>query len=163
MCPLDSGDPLEGAAATPPALLSTGSPTKDEDPSVLLAADGRVFVAWFSDRGNNPDIYVASTNDRRTWSAPVRVTSGPGGDFYPNLLQDSGGVLHLVWFQWVALFVGQIRHATSSDGITWSPEEAVTTEFLVDDWVPTVAEAPDGSPRARSSASSGSRRAPRRG
>jgi len=46
---------------TDPRLLSTGSPTKDEDPSVLRARDGTMFVAWFSDRGNNPDIYVTST------------------------------------------------------------------------------------------------------
>ncbi len=143
--PVEPG-PLDGATATPPALLSVNSPTKDEDPSVLLASDGRLFVAWFSDRDANPgDIYVTSTSDRTTWSAPVRVTNGPGGDFYPNLLQDSHGTFHLVWFQWTSLFVGQIRHATSTNGTAWSAEEAVTTDALVDDWVPTIAEAPDGS------------------
>ena len=69
---------------SPPTLLSSGSPTKDEDPSVLLARDGTMFVAWFSDRNNNPDIYVARSSDRKTWTAPVRVTSGPAGDFYPT-------------------------------------------------------------------------------
>jgi hypothetical protein len=39
-------------------LLSTNSPTKDEDPSVLRAQDGRLIVAWFSDRGRNADIYL---------------------------------------------------------------------------------------------------------
>ncbi|HEU4388934.1 MAG TPA: hypothetical protein VFV34_14130, partial [Blastocatellia bacterium] len=38
---------------TDPILLSTGSPTKDEDPSVLRANDGSLYVAWFSDRGGN--------------------------------------------------------------------------------------------------------------
>ena len=31
------------------------------------------------------------------------------------------------------------------DGVTWAPQNFVTTEFLLDDWVPTVSEAPDGS------------------
>lgn len=143
--PTQPTDPLEGVTATPAAVLSTGSPTKDEDPSVLLASDGTVYVAWFSDRGGNPDIYLTSTKDRVTWTAPLRISSGPHGDFYPNLLQDSHGVLHLVWFQWVAPFLGQIRHSSSSNGTTWTPEEPVTTEFLSDDWLPTVAEGPDGS------------------
>ena len=143
--PTQPDDPFDGVTATPATLLSIGGPTKDEDPSVLLAADGTLYVAWFSDRSGNPDIYLTSSKDRVTWSAPLRITTGPHGDFYPNLLQDSHGVLHLVWFQWVAPFLGQIRHASSSNGTTWTPEEPVTTEFLSDDWVPTVAEAPDGS------------------
>src|SRR5262245_22744078 len=63
-------------------LLSTGSPTKDEDPVVLRARDGTMFVAWFSDRGGNPDIYLTSTRDGRTWQTPTRITNDPGGDFY---------------------------------------------------------------------------------
>ncbi|MGQ0650124.1 MAG: hypothetical protein ACT4P7_21445 [Gemmatimonadaceae bacterium] len=132
--------------ATAPVLLSTGSPTKDEDPSVLRARDGTLFVAWFSDRGGNSgDIYVSRSSDKNTWAAPVRVTTGPAGDFYPNLLQDASGLFHLVWFQWIALAVGQIRHSTSVDGTAWTAESAVTTQSGVDDWVPTVCQAPDGS------------------
>jgi hypothetical protein len=131
--------------ATAPTLLSVGSPTKDEDPSVLLASDGTLYIAWFSDRGNNNDIYISRSTDRTTWSTPTRVTTSQWGDFYPTLIQDQGGQLHLVWFQWVAPFVGQIRHSSSTDGTTWAPEDFVTTEFLVDDWVPTVAQSADGS------------------
>src|SRR5262249_32814693 len=68
-------------AATEPALLSTGSPNNDEDPSVLLSSDGTLFVAWFSDRGGNSDIYVTSTSDGLTWATPSRVTTDSGGDF----------------------------------------------------------------------------------
>ena len=42
-------------------LLSIDSPTKDEDPSVVRGRDGTLFVAWFSDRGGNADIYITST------------------------------------------------------------------------------------------------------
>src|SRR6185503_18336127 len=62
-------------APSEPALLSVGSPTKDEDPSVLLAKDGTIFVAWFSDRGGYPDIYITSTRNGRDWTPAVRVTT----------------------------------------------------------------------------------------
>ena len=133
------------ATATPVTLLSVSSPTKDEDPSVLRARDGSLYIAWFSDRGGQSNIYVSRSTDKTAWSAPVKLTSNIHGNFYPNLMQDAQGVLHIVWFEWVTLRVGQIRHATSTNGLTWSAEEAVTTEFLLDDWVPSIAEAPDGS------------------
>ena len=115
---------------TEPRLLSTGSPTKDEDPSVLRARDGTMFVAWFSDRGGNADIYVTSTANGNDWTAPVRVTTHAGGDFNPHLVQDDQGTFHLVWFRWEALFRGNIRYNSSRDGRTWDPatEVAVTTE-----------------------------------
>jgi hypothetical protein len=127
-------------------VLSTGSPTKDEDPSVLLARDSSIYVAWFSDRGANSDIYLTRTTTGATWRAPIRVTTNPGGDFYPNLFQDSVGTFHLVWFRWTAPNLGHIYHNTSADGLVWdtATEEQVTKASGVDDWVPTVAQAPGG-------------------
>lgn len=148
----DPTQPTTGApefAPTEPRLLSTGSPTKDEDPSVLRARDGTMFVAWFSDRGGNSDIYLTSTANGTDWSAPVRVTTHPGGDFNPHLIQDDTGTFHLVWFRWEALFRGNIRYNSSRDGRTWDPgaEVAVTTDPGVDDWVPTIARLADGTLR----------------
>jgi hypothetical protein len=144
--PTPSGPTFE---PTDPRLLSTGSPTKDEDPSVLRARDGTMFVAWFSDRGGNADIYVASTTNGNDWTAPVRVTTHAGGDFNPHLIQDDTGTFHVVWFRWEALFRGNIRYNSSRDGRTWDPatEVAVTTEAGVDDWVPTIARTADGALR----------------
>jgi hypothetical protein len=44
-------------------------------------------------------------------------------------------------------FRGNIRYNSSTDGKTWNPtaEVQVTTVNAVDDWVPTIAQAPDGS------------------
>jgi hypothetical protein len=129
-----------------PRLLSVNSPTKDEDPSVICTQDGKVIVAWFSDRGGNADIYLTSTTNGTDWIPPVRVTTSPSGDFYPNLFQDYRGIYHLVWFRWTAPFRGNIWHNTSLDGLTWNQtnEERVTTEVETDDWVPTITQAPDG-------------------
>jgi len=131
--------------ATAASLLSTASPTKDEDPSVILARDGSLVVAWFSDRGGNADIYIARCAKGTTWSSPVRVTVDNAGDFYPNLYQDATGVFHLTWFRWYALNRGNIWYNESSDPLVWNPanEKPVTTTADVDDWVPSIAETPD--------------------
>lgn len=134
-------------ATTSPQLLSTGSPTKDEDPSVLRARDGSMFVAWFSDRDDGAgDIYVVRSESGTNWSSPVRVTVDPGGDFYPTLVQDEAGTFHLTWFRWYAYQRGHILHSTSPDGLTWNvaDEESVTTDPDVDDWLPTPVFAGDG-------------------
>lgn len=132
-------------APTSPALLSTGSPTKDEDPTVLLAQDGSIVVAWFSDRGGNSDIYITRTTEGTRWAAPVRVTVSADGDFYPNLYQDADGVFHLTWFRWYALNRGHIWYNRSTDPLVWDTgnEVQVTTTADVDDWVPSIAETPD--------------------
>lgn len=141
----EASGPVEiKGSATTPVLLSANSPTKDEDPSVLRARDGTLYIAWFSDRGGNNDIYLSRSTDKTTWSPPLRITTSQWGDFYPNLIQDTRGIIHVVWFQWVSLRLGQIRHSQSTDGVTWTPEDAVTREFLTDDWIPTIVEAPDG-------------------
>ena len=144
----DSHAPAEPEAFAPgqPILLSVGSPTKDEDPSVVLAHDGTIFVAWFSDRGNNPDIYITSTKNGRDWTPAVRVTTNAGGEFAPSLYQDDAGLFHLAWFRWTALYEGHIIYNTSADGLTWdtSKEIQATKAPNVDDWVPTMTVKPDG-------------------
>ncbi len=142
----DSGGEQPRFATTSPQLLSTGSPTKDEDPSVLRARDGSMYIAWFSDRDGAGDIYVAHDDRGDVFTPATRVTLDPGGDFYPTLVQDAAGVFHLTWFRWYAYFRGHILHSTSPDGLTWNvaDEESVTTDPDVDDWLPTPAFADDG-------------------
>jgi hypothetical protein len=145
----DEDDEDDGDLLFPPTaatLLSTGSPAKDEDPSVIRARDGAMYVAWFSERGGNSDIYITSTAGDGVWTAPVRITTNAGGDFNPSLYQDEQGTFHLVWFRWTAPFRGNIWYNSSVDGRTWDPaaEVQVTRAFDVDDWVPTLTGAPDG-------------------
>lgn len=147
-CGDDPAQPGGGTVFVPtePMLLSAGSPTKDEDPSLLRARDGTLFVAWFSDRGANADIYVTSTANGTEWNTPVRVTQSPEADFHPSLFQAADGSFHLVWFRWHAFQRGHIWYNTSPDGRSWNPanEQQVTDVADVDDWVPTITQSPDG-------------------
>ncbi|MCI0432074.1 MAG: exo-alpha-sialidase [Gemmatimonadetes bacterium] len=147
-CGRDTVEP-EGGRYAPgdAAILSVGHPGKDEDPSVLRARDGSMYVAWFSDRTASGDIYIARVERGTAWSAPVRVTTDPGGDFNPHLIQDAAGTFHLAWFRWTAPFRGHIWYNHSADGVTWNPaqEVQVTAGADVDDWVPTLVKGADGS------------------
>ena len=143
-CGDDPAQPNGGTVFVPtePILLSTGSPTKDEDPSLVRARDGTLFVAWFSDRGSNADIYLVFTENGTDWSTPVRVTQSPEADFHPSLFQADDGSFHLVWFRWHAFQRGHIWYNTSPDGRSWNDanEQQVTDVADVDDWVPTITQ-----------------------
>jgi hypothetical protein len=120
---------------------------KDEDPSVLRAQDGTLFVAWFSERDGNPEIYVTSTSNGIDWTGPAQVThTSLVGNFNPSLIQDEQGQFHLAWFRWDAPFHGHIWYNRSADGLSWDPNEEIqaTRAFDVDDWVPTLTQAADG-------------------
>ncbi len=139
-------DPAPPFEPTDPMLLSTGSPTKDEDPSVLRAQDGSILVAWFSDRGGNSDLYVTRTRNGTQWDPAARATTHADRDFYPTLIQTGDGMFHLFWFRWDDAFRSHILSNTSVDGLTWSgaSEVQVTSDPDLDDWVPTVVEGVDG-------------------
>jgi hypothetical protein len=132
-----------------PFLLTPGSPAEDEDPSVLLAADGTLAVAFFSRRQGNADIYVTTTRDGLIWTGPARVTVDADDDFAPSLIQDRTGRFHLAWFRRAPAptYYAHVRSTSTLDLGSWSPtdERRVTdaTGYL-EDWVPTLAETPDG-------------------
>ena len=71
----------------------------DEDPSVILARNGRFYVAWSSKRQTGVNIYIKSSEDGRNWSTEDRVTFGPGEDFYTSLAQTRDGTFHIAWFR----------------------------------------------------------------
>ncbi|HTL33627.1 MAG TPA: sialidase family protein [Kofleriaceae bacterium] len=129
-----------------PLLLSADSPNNDEDPAILRARDGSIYVAWFSVSAGN-DIMISRTVDGVHWSAPTHVSSGVPADLGPTLYQDSAGIIHAAWFRWPGQQPpGGIVHvaATSPDTINWGSEVNVTTSNATDDWLPTLATNPAG-------------------
>jgi hypothetical protein len=135
---------------TDPAVLSTGSPGADEDPSVLRAADGSLFVAWFSDRGGNSDVYITRWQGGG-WIAPARVTTHADADFAPSLYQDAAGVFHIAWFRFLTQFPFHryVLYNRSTDGLSWNPANEIrigptAPGVGVEDWVPTISATADG-------------------
>ena len=141
----DANDSGSGPVYLPraPRVLSVDLPGNDEDPAVLLARDGSIYVAWFSESAGN-DILISRTTDGAEWTAPMHVTTGAATDFGPSLTQDAAGYIHAVWFRWAgATPPGRIVHNRSiapDDGLAWDArgEVDVTHASGTDDWVPSL-------------------------
>jgi predicted GH43/DUF377 family glycosyl hydrolase len=110
----------------------------DEDPSVMLARDGRFYVAWSSKRQNGVNIYIKSSEDGRTWSTEERVTIGPGEDYYPSLAQTRDGTFHIAWFRLEREQADMdIWYSRSQDARTWSIPVQITNSPKLE-WAPNI-------------------------
>jgi hypothetical protein len=159
---IDAGDPPDAQAepdsgsdaaapcvTTDPVDLTTASPAEDEDPTLLRAADGRFVLVHFANRGANADLFVTSSADGQIWDPEVRITTDADPDFAPSAIQDASGRYHVAWFHQGPApgYFRNIRTTSTLDLATWNPADEVdVTPFgvLSDDWVPTLAERPDG-------------------
>ncbi len=129
-----------------PVQLTRGT-GKNEDPCLLRAQDGTIYMAWFSDRSGNSHIYLTATKDSLRWSEPVAIIQGGGGgNFYPSLAQTNDGTFHLTWFRIDAKsHVFSVWYANSKYAGTWSEPQAMSPPDKDYNWVPTIAAAKDGS------------------
>jgi hypothetical protein len=110
----------------------------DEDPSVMLARDGRFYVAWSSKRQDGVNIYIKSSVDGQTWSTEERVTIGPGEDYYPSLAQTRDGTFHIAWFRLERAQADiDIWYSRSQDARTWSIPVQITDSPKVE-WAPSI-------------------------
>jgi hypothetical protein len=110
----------------------------DEDPSVVLAQDGRFYAAWSSKRRGGVNIYIKSSGDGQTWSNEERVTSGPGEDYYPSLTQARDGAFHIAWFRLERKRKDtNIWYSRSQDARTWT-SPAQITDSPKPDWAPNI-------------------------
>lgn len=145
--------PREQLSETLPSNLSPGNiGGQDEDPAILKAADGALYVAWYSDRnGTRPtgelarEVFLMRSMDGSTWSdPPIQLSSNTGDEraFYPTLAQGPDGTIHAAWWKVVPLMGGgtsnRIVYKSSSDGSDWSaPEQEVAAG--PGDFLPSIA------------------------
>ncbi|ASC73488.1 hypothetical protein XM38_044550 [Halomicronema hongdechloris C2206] len=89
-----------GKRFSPPQTIVTageaGAPARG--PTLAVAGDGTVFLAWAVGDDDNADIYVTRSNDlRRSFAPPQVVHDSNGHSDAPAIAIDSGGTLHLVY------------------------------------------------------------------
>jgi hypothetical protein len=159
-------DPLTQLQSTGPLPLSPGNLAgQDEDPAILVARDGSLFAAWYSNRlGLHPsgrerkEIFVARSTDGATWSDPVAATSDAEWSFYPSLAQSADGVFHLAWMRWHLLPDGcvpggsmpctgtdrRIFYNRSTDGLHWTLADEMEIASGPADELANVVAASDG-------------------
>jgi len=134
---LDTG-PIADPVLSAPVRVSRG-PEENEDPSVILARDGRFYVVWSSKQRGRVDLYISSSADGRTWSEERRIHDVPAEDYYPSLIQTRDGRFHLVWCQ-LQRKEGRtdVWYTASRDGRTWDKPQSITNRGI--DWAPTIYE-----------------------
>ncbi len=119
-----------------PVRISS-NPDDDEDPTVVLARDGRFHVVWSSKQKGRVDLFMRSSRDGQNWTDERRLTNGPDENYYPSLLQSRDGAFHLAWYR-LRRKEGRtdIWHMRSTDGRQWTKPAQITN--LGQDWAPTM-------------------------
>ncbi|MBU4274110.1 MAG: glycoside hydrolase, partial [Planctomycetes bacterium] len=123
----------------------TNNTTSDQNPAIVRASDGKLWVVWDSDRSGNRDLwYKTSLNSGASWSAATRLTDHQESDLCPSIMETSDGDIWVTWYSnrtgnWDIFY----RH-TSDSGSNWSSDEQLTTDALWD-MEPSITEAADNS------------------
>src|SRR5256885_1070998 len=116
----------------PPTVMNDDlGPAGQVEPALAVNETGAIFVVWTDYRNANtaPDIYErTSTNGGNSFAANVRVddSSGPVQQIQPSVAAH-GGKVQVAWsdYRTGGPFPYAIYTASSSDGITWSPNVKV--------------------------------------
>jgi hypothetical protein len=88
-----------GASFSKPLRIVDGASMKPaRAPSLAVAGDKALYLAWTVGEDHAADIHVARSDDGgRTFSAPVPAAATTGYSDAPKLAIDRGGTLHLVY------------------------------------------------------------------
>jgi len=133
----DTG-PIADPVLSAPVRVSR-SLEENEDPSIILARDGRFYAVWSSKQRGRVDLFMSSSADGRTWSEERRIYDVPAEDYNPALMQSRDGRFHLVWCQ-LQRKEGRtdVWYAASKDGRKWDKPRSITNRGI--DWAPAIYE-----------------------
>ena len=97
--------------------------TRDYNPVILQAGDGRLWVVWNSDYRSDYYLsiwYKTSTDGGATWSADMRLT-GNAYDLAPTAAVAPDGRVVVVWQRYSELW----QRSSSDGGANWSDEKLI--------------------------------------
>jgi len=133
----------DGASWTSDAQVTT-DPASDMRPSVTQAADGKIWIAWQSDRNGirtNDDIFY-KVYDGVSWSADTQITFSTLPDRGPSIMKARDGK---IWLFWASIKDGAQYdiYYKIYDGALWSSDTQLTTNKNWD-MLPSAIQARDG-------------------
>ena len=116
----------------------------DWDPSAMQANDGKIWVAWYSDRTGNHDIFY-KIRSGSSWSGDVQLTDDPNDDVNPSILQAMDGKIWVVWdSDRLGSFNYEIYYKTSANsGASWSADTRLAFNSSRDSY-PSIMQSTDG-------------------
>lgn len=134
---------FDGSAWSAEHQLTNDQNMDDEDPAIMQAIDGKVWVVWSKkSRAKNDDVYY-KTFDGVTWSADTQLTTDSYNDSNPAITQSING---RIWVTW-----SSNRKASNLnvyykifDGVSWTTEDQLTSA-MEDDKTPSITQTVNGS------------------
>ncbi len=130
-----SSAPLELAQVNMPKwLIANVGDAANQFPVAAVDGAGTVYVAWSHPTGGTHDVWYAASRDQgRTWTTPVRVSTG-GSNTYPWMDAGRDGRLVIAWYHADApgdpeQVTGpwRVQVAQIADAYADAPQKAVTT------------------------------------
>ncbi|MBM3744753.1 MAG: exo-alpha-sialidase, partial [Acidobacteria bacterium] len=125
----------------PVAQKATSEAYEDDDPALLRARDGTLWLAWVGYRTRARDgffyqgadeVFVSRSHDGRSWPMPVNLTP-PGDHFRVALGQDRQGRIWCIYGAQKNMESGNFDlYARVYDGERWSREQPLTSHPLPD-------------------------------
>ena len=136
---------VDGGTTWSAATQLTTHSSSNYSPAIAQAADGTLWVVWYSYRSGNADIWYRTSDDNGvTWSADTQLTTDSGSDYDPTITQAYDGTIWVVWDSWRNGNVADLYYKTSTDGgATWSPDIRLTTDESWDQ-DPSITRTADG-------------------
>jgi hypothetical protein len=154
-----AADPLSVLSPNAEFALSPGNATgQDEDPNILRAADGKLYLTWYSNRNgrqadgyDDKEIFLMRTSDGQSWTnPPIQLTRSNRYSFYPSLSQDNRGSFHLAW--WRVVFTpdgcvplgtctgsnNAVMYKSSTNGIDWNLDQETVVAGGPGDMLPSI-------------------------
>ena len=129
---------FDGVSWTNATQLTTDE-NDDKDPTIIQRSDEAVWVLWASNRYGNFDIFCkTSTDNGNTWTNETQLTTDPGFDHFPSVIQATDGTMWLVW-QSDRNIQDDIYYQIY-DGSAWSGENQLTW-YMDQDITPSIFQA----------------------
>jgi len=116
--------------------LTWDNSTDDWDPSIMQAADGKIWVTWTKSSGN---IYIKKFNGT-LWSPDMQITFDPGFDSHPSITQAQDGTVWLVWCSDRGPYDNVYYKYYD---LYWHADKKLT-DYMASDIQPSITEAMDG-------------------
>jgi len=134
----------DGGATWSAETRLTTDPKDDSDPSVTQTSDGKIWIAFVSNRLDPRDIYYTTSSDGgATWTDETRLTTYSGDDWAPSITQTNDGKIWVMFHSrrdnnWDIYY-----KTTSNGGVDWTTDTRLTDDSNVD-VVPSITQTADG-------------------
>jgi len=109
-------------------------------PDIAVDPSDNLHVTWQDSSPGNEEIYYKrSTDGGNTWTTTQRLTRTSGDSYYPKMIADPSGDLHIVWFDNTPGNY-EVYYRKSTDGgagwtknqrITWNPGDSISRDIIV--------------------------------